>query len=396
MNETTTKTIVLEKYNIQLEPDEQVIEIVENEKRDGLVLFHNNWVKIATVTGIILLSAIWFWVSLIIFGLITLSVLAKTFIINKGKPIGSKGITVFTNQRIIPPSRKSVNWKEVYDIDVEGLDDDGYLVFDLTHKKIVYNPKGTILWNTQERSDYILLGGIYDTQDLLQRIELPWKKNGPIFQLENIKQKLLDQYSLKQTKEQPPYETLLGTYEDFSLTYSHKNRFPVTNFKAGIKLKEPVLAYLSITMTDGRSQLKDALGIRDIQVGAWGLDELLYIKGSHPKLIKKLFTSSMIIAQFQFLLKHATITLSFGKPLKKLSFNPLKSKLEDNETVLDFPLATDQSEESAKHLGYKHLSVELQTKNKDLTNVNLIDQLSKICIDIALHFANGLKSIEDE
>jgi|GEM_PF-4142557 len=400
MEEHNTITL-LKNQGIKLREGEQVVRVIENLKSDQ---FKKISKVVITVLYLGAFIAYFFENSylLAIFGILLLlemipgvNFIAK--VLDKLLSFNIKGITIFTNKRIFLPSKRVIDWNEVYKLKrrVNGVDQ--YVVLDLLPEKIEYDLDGEHLYNTIEKSNFIFLGGEYDVNTLIDTISPYWLKESPVAKLEASKQLLMDKFDMRVSRKQNDLVMLTHKNEDFKLDHTHKNSFPITYYHATVEYNQPIPAFLTITMEGLGTQFKGLLGFKDIQIDNLALDKKLQILSSHTEQTKQLFTNE-IIKKLQRILLYGSIELTFGTPDNRVQLNPNKSnKQQDSEAILDLQLATKNKEEEATAIDVKRqhkLSIKIKVKNSAGISENRVEAIADDFIAISLHFANGLNEIE--
>ncbi len=399
MNENKIQ-ILLKEHNIHINIDEDVIDIVENLKSDQF--------KFITKTAEILLGIgifVLFNASFILLGFIAIIIYIVSvysqwrlleLLINKLHFFQKKGITVLTNQRVILPSKRSIAWRNVYNLKKQVNGADRFIVLDLEPFKVEYNLDGSFLDSTIEKDHFIFIGGKYDAEELIKQITPFWLDQGPIGSLESDKKALMDQFNLRVTRQQNHLSLLTGKHEDFTLNYTHVKQFPVRKLAISVEFKQPITAFLSIDKENIGTQFQQAIGFKDIQIGQSHLDRELRILGSHPEFTQQLFTTE-IMDNFERFLAVGSLKIDFGAPVKQFQLKSASSSNTDTEEVLDMQLAKDNSKTSneLQHKGHSTLQLTVLINNKSGLRTKSVLPLTENLIETALHIANQLNTIRD-
>lgn len=378
MNETEVNSI-LEKLDIQLQEMEEVVEIIENkyENTNSIVRALNS------------------------FGYSTWVFLAKHFesfepVVEDLRLLRSDLYTVFTNQRLVLPNKKSISWMDVYRVNELIFDERKYIVFDLQPDDNQYH--GVINDSMSKLIDdpeYIALRGFGNPDEISEKISPYWQKNGAPRELVAVKQNLIDKFNMKISRKQNNLEMLTAKYDDFTINYTHKSIYPANLFQVSVKFKEPISAFLNISMEKIGSKLIQAIGFKDIEIGNEFIDKMLNIQGSHQDEIQTIFSQELNVKLRQ-LLREGTFDLTFGEPINKKQLKSGAQKNVESEEVLDIQLATNNKSESTsiEFKGHTTLAITISTINDRSLYKENIQQFTQTFIEVALHFANGLKTLQ--
>lgn len=402
MNESRVIT-KLGDLDLQLGDNEQIIQIIENGVSDNYNVIYKIHQALLWIV-IVLFAYLNFIVGVII---AIILVVGESFSEQKwlttkisGLPIfKGKGKTVISNQRLILPSKMNVFWKEIYNLEKYRNGKQIYVLLSLQPDRIESDDvqqdiEYKTLRNTIEHSSYILLGSGSNANEILERIKPYWLKNGAPRELQKTKERLVDLFNMRVSRRQTYLEMLTSKYDDFTLNYTHKNRYPVNSFQLSIDFKQPIPAFLKISRENIKSQLKQAVGLKDFEVGNGFIDKHLNIHGSHAEEIKKIFSHDLN-RKLKILIMDGIIDFKFGEPINKKQLKNNKRHRSDSEDVLDIQLTADSKE--ATEVEFKGTTA-LTFTVKTIGNVSLpkekIQQFAQTFIEVGLQIANGLKTLQ--
>lgn len=299
---------------------------------------------------------------------------------------------IITSNGIRPNQTSLIPWESIYDIKHELQGTKNRMVFKLSpdaEENLIKNFNYNV---AHQFPEIIVIPGIRFDSSEYRAIMHAWKKNAqPYVTLKEKIEQLAKQYNLEMQGSVMNCSLTgkIDGYKIFSLC-NLEQQTPV--FSTSVFIPAKKLAYLNIGLETSVSKLKQSIGISDIELDLTDIDDRYQFQSSHPAQLKQLLTDGSFFLPFSQLERLATLSFTFGKPIKKNLLSLPLSKPVDSEDVLDTSMLKTKNteQETPSDAMYNTLEFKGEFQSEITKNSTMAFEVIKLSLELSLILAKGI------